>query len=385
MENIKSTYFIQVIFNFIKDRKKLLMVKYNKKLQNTINVNLINYKVFSGRYIIYETKKFGKEYNGCNDKLLYEGEYLKGEKNGKGRHYDLFGNLVFEGFYLNGKRWRGKNCEYNRDGQLLFEVEYLNGEFQGKYKGYYSNGKLEYEIEYLNGKKNGKFQGYFYDKKLKCEGEYSYGKLLKLKTYNPSHNSIYELTDGKGYIKGYYSNGDLEYEAEYLNGEKNGKGKEYYDNGQIKFEGEYLNGKKTGKGKEYFRNGSLSFEGEYSNDEKNGCIKRYNADGKLIFDGEYLKGKKWKGKVYYMDSEKIYELKNGKGKVKEFDDGGIIFEGENGNRNGKGKEINKEGELLFEGEYLNGKRWNGKGKEYNWNDELIFEGEYLNGKKLSSE
>jgi len=29
---------------------------------------------------------------------------------------------------------------------------------------------------------------------------------------------------------------------------------------------------------------------------------------------------------------------------------------------------------------LNGKR-NGKGKEYNYNGELIFEGEYINGKK----
>ena len=56
-----------------------------------------------------------------------------------------------------------------------------------------------------------------------------------------------------------------------------------------------------------------------------------------------------------------------------------------GERNWKGKEYNFKGELLFEGEYLNGKRWNGKGKEYNWNDELIFEGEYLNGKKISSE
>ena len=37
--------------------------------------------------------------------------------------------------------------------------------------------------------------------------------------------------------------------------------------------------------------------------------------------------------------------------------------------------------LIFEGEYLNWKRWNGKGKEYNNLGELIFEGEYLNGKK----
>ena len=35
---------------------------------------------------------------------------------------------------------------------------------------------------------------------------------------------------------------------------------------------------------------------------------------------------------------------------------------------------------MFEGEYLNGKRWNGKGKEYNGNmfEEIV---EYLNGKK----
>ena len=39
------------------------------------------------------------------------------------------------------------------------------------------------------------------------------------------------------------------------------------------------------------------------------------------------------------------------------------------------------GKLIYEGEYLNGKKWNGKGKEYNKYGELIFEGEYLNGNK----
>ena len=60
----------------------------------------------------------------------------------------------------------------------------------------------------------------------------------------------------------------------------------------------------------------------------------------LIFEGEYLDGKKWKGKV---------------------------------------KEYHYNGVLEFEGEYLDGKR-NGKGKEYD-DDKLIFDGEYLNGKK----
>ena len=62
--------------------------------------------------------------------------------------------------------------------------------------------------------------------------------------------------------------------------------------------------------------------------------------------------------------------------------GGLKFEGEYsyGERNGKGKEYNKDGILNFEGEYLNGEK-NGKGKEYDYNGKLKFEGEYLNGKK----
>ena len=34
---------------------------------------------------------------------------------------------------------------------------------------------------------------------------------------------------------------------------KNGKGKEYYLDGNLKFQGEYLNGNKNGIGKEYHK------------------------------------------------------------------------------------------------------------------------------------
>ena len=33
---------------------------------------------------------------------MFEGEYLNGERNGKGKEYDWNGNLIFEGEYLNG-------------------------------------------------------------------------------------------------------------------------------------------------------------------------------------------------------------------------------------------------------------------------------------------
>ena len=95
--------------------------------------------------------------------------------------------------------------------------------------------------------------------------------------------------------------------------------------------------------------------------------------------------------------EKVGE-KNGKGKEYKLNRNNLIFEGEylNGKRNGRGYEYNILGKVEFEGEYLNGKKWNVKGynekgeitceikegkglvKEYYFNGELKFEGEYLN-------
>ena len=36
--------------------------------------------------------------------MVFEGEYLNGKKNGKGKEYYYNGNLKFEGKYLNGER-----------------------------------------------------------------------------------------------------------------------------------------------------------------------------------------------------------------------------------------------------------------------------------------
>ena len=87
LEIVKSSYFIKIIFSFINERKKLMVVKYNKSFQKSLNINLINYKFMSRKYIVYEEDRKGKEYDGFNDKLLFEGEYLNGRRNGKGKEY----------------------------------------------------------------------------------------------------------------------------------------------------------------------------------------------------------------------------------------------------------------------------------------------------------
>ena len=154
----------------------------------------------------------------------------------------------------------------------------------------------------------------------------------------------------------------------------------YNSEDEILFEGEYINGKLNGKGRiNYFEN-------------------------ELIFEGEFMKGIILNAKLYYVNKNLEYEIKNGKGNIKylfsgtskyegnyengkrsgkgkEYNNDILIFEGEytDGKRNGKGKEYSNDGILIFEGEYAYGKK-NGKGKKYNRNSKLIFDGEYLNGK-----
>ena len=149
--------------------------------------------------------------------------------------------------------------------------------------------------------------------------------------------------------------------------------------------GKYKRGGKNGKVREYIINTKrLIFDGRYLNGRKNGKGKEYYSNGKILFDGEYLNGKKWNGKGYNSNRNIEFEIKDGKGIIKEYDlySDKLKFEGKylNGERNGKGKEYYWNGKLKFEGEYLNGKR-NGKGKKYYFYGELKFEGEYLNGKK----
>ena len=165
---IKSEFTSKIIFSHLTEKFKLKVIKYNKQLQNKMNIKLINYKFYSGRYIIYETKIKGKEYEGYTDVLLFEGGYLNGERNGKGKEYYEDGRLRFEGEYLNGKR-NGKGKEYKHNGELIFVGKYNNGERnniicndilknkfysfenrEGYIKEYYPDGRLRFEGEYLN-------------------------------------------------------------------------------------------------------------------------------------------------------------------------------------------------------------------------------------------
>ena len=174
----------------------------------------------------------------------------------------------------------------------------------------------------------------------------------------------------------------LIFEGNYLNYKRNGLGKEFKDN-KIIFEGNYLFGKRNGTGIEYdyiIDNKFIKFEGEYLHGKRNGQGKEYFIDKKIKFEGEFKKGKKLNGNGYDFSGKKVYEIKNGMGNIIEYNyKGEKIFEGEYLNGRRYGKEF-RNNEIIFEGEYKDDQK-DGKGKEFN-DKKVIFDGEYLKGKKF---
>jgi len=379
LRKISSNYILVHIFCFTNEKQKLELIKYSKSLQNKLEISIFNYKVFSGKYIKEIKNGIVKEYDSYYDTLIFKGKYKNGKRNGKGAELRDSGEIIFEGQYKNGKR-NGKGKEYHlnqvyirKNNPLKFEGEYLNGKMWDG-KGYdenknvlfkIKNGKgiiqeydydvLTFEGEYLNGEKNGKGKAYYFSK-IVFDGEYLNNKKWTGKGYEPNTKKDYQLTNGKGFVREY--DHPLRFEGEYLNGEKNGKGIQYYTHSnRIMFEGEFFNGKRK-KGKEYNNiSEKLYFEGEYLYGKM--WKGKYYLKGILEFEGIFLFDRKWDGKGYDKKGKIIYELKNGNGTVKEYD---------------------YRGNLIFKGEYKNGRRWNGIGKEYDCN-KLMPESEYVNGIK----
>ena len=86
LKKIRSNIISKKVFAYINEYKILKITKYNKYIQKKLGIDIINYKYYQGKYIIYETKTKGKEYD-YDGYLVFEGDYLNGKRNGKGKEY----------------------------------------------------------------------------------------------------------------------------------------------------------------------------------------------------------------------------------------------------------------------------------------------------------
>ena len=188
-KSIKSKYILMQILNILEESRLLKIIRHNKEYQTFLEVNLENYKKLSGKIKIMGFNGYGKEYDSGSMKLLF---YLNGQSNGKGKEYNDNGKLVFEGEYLKGQKSKGKeydvvpeigfiniknNIEINEN-YIAFEGEYLNDKkWNGMLKEYFNNFDfdLSFEGNYKNGDKNGECIEYYDNGKIKFKGEYLNG------------------------------------------------------------------------------------------------------------------------------------------------------------------------------------------------------------------
>ena len=104
-----------------------------------------------------------------------------------------------------------------------------------------------------------------------------------------------------------------------------------------------------------------------------------NDLNKIRHNGKYINGKYiWDDGKYYIGEFKD-NIPNGKG-IKYYPNGNILYEGDfiNGKFEGNGKYYYDNGDYYI-GKYKNGLR-NGKGIKYYKNGKILFNGEYINGK-----
>ena len=229
---------------------------------------------------------------------------------------------------------------------------------EGKYLSY-SEGKIEkienFEFTYNAGTKSGSSGSPIFLKNTKkVIGIHKKGNQHRKKNYGTLIYSFIQSLQSKKEIEEknnimvdnnsteIYENGEY-YIGQSLNGKKHGKGIIFDMYGNVKYDGDFSNGEKEGKGKYIYKDGKI-YEGEWVKGKKNGKGIIYNKDGSILYEGDFVNDKR-EGNCKYI-----------------FEDGSYyIGQCKDDKMTGKGKLYLKNGELKYDGDYVNGiKEGNGK-------------------------
>ena len=85
----------------------------------------------------------------------------------------------------------------------------------------------------------------------------------------------------------FFSNGNLEYEAEYVNGKLDGASKVWLEDGTLYSISKYSNNQPHGIWKKFHPNGKLMFEVNYEYGQKHGMEKWHYDNGNLKSEQEF--------------------------------------------------------------------------------------------------
>ena len=99
LAKLRSDYFLQKVLNNLQKNILLEIIKYNKKIQKRVNININNYKEYSELFSMIEIeviptdKEFGKFIN-IKDKNEYYHIYFENKKEKITRNYITKGDKI---------------------------------------------------------------------------------------------------------------------------------------------------------------------------------------------------------------------------------------------------------------------------------------------------
>ncbi|MFA9390817.1 MAG: hypothetical protein ACERKD_13480 [Prolixibacteraceae bacterium] len=249
-----------------------------------------------------------------------------GENNSEGNpegsylFYNDDGSLLSSGFFIDGKRNK-KWVWYHTDGSIDQIANYTNDLFSGEYVEYFDNGNKKIQANHKNG---------YYDKLVL---KYSiYGALIESSNYNEGNLEGKQITNhalGEGFKK---------YEILYHNNNIDSIASEFYPNGKVKLIMEYKQGVPLSE-KGYYLNGQLNYQYSFENGVTSGNYEEYSNNGKIQIRGKFLKGKKTGNWKTFSEDGILIEDEN---------------YNENGEFTGIHRIFSIEGNLYAEFEYKNG-------------------------------
>jgi S1-C subfamily serine protease/antitoxin component YwqK of YwqJK toxin-antitoxin module len=283
---------------------------------------------------------FGKltKYKDGQYESTYEGEFLNGIREGKGKFSHKSetilecnfknGQAIGYGKYDlgNGNYYNGEIINYRQHGNGTLKM--ANGsKFEGffvsdrMYTGKFTNfdGKVTYIQKYIPvekiSEKSGRYKPeigvrvteYFDDKWNRCQQKDA--SFYRLVTYESDNKP-------KGVVKDFYISGQLqsEFTAVYLDYEDEGKNFHegeatwYFKNGKIEQKRYYFNNKINGKNTFYYDNGQMAQEINYSLGVYDGLYQQWYKTGKLKISAFYETGRLVENKYIEYDENGLGAL-----------------------------------------------------------------------------
>ena len=342
--------------------------------------------------IIFEGDFRNGEFDGYGifkqQDLRYAGEFKAGEMHGRGRLERLIDGIPIlnVGDFRNDMLHNGTKM-FKNNGTVIQKGEFVGDKVVNGYVDEYftkPKARAVYTGMKLDGKSNGKGCIKWRNGTIVIDGVFANGRFIEgyIDEYftKPKARLVYTgmkldgKANGKGCIK--WRNGTIIFDGVWVNDIfKEGYVNEYFSqpNKTLVYTGMKLDGKANGKGCIKWRNGTIVADGVWVNDIfKEGYVNEYftKPNARLVYTGMKLDGKaNGKGCFKFRNGTIVVDGVFANGRFKEgYIDGyftkpnaravytGMIFDGK---PNGKGCLKWRNGTILFDGVWANGKSMNG--------------------------